>query len=527
MDARVENAMKTTGMKKVIDIRLNVQPIFLALYHEHVFEGPCRFGKGDELKKEYDLALDAMIYDRTAANWKTMFDEKDVNVLEPIILYRDETFLTTDWMLEEIAKTAEQTDIYLFATASRPYDLIVEFAQRIKKPICMMQDCCGSSIVIPACRARGVECWGFTDMEDANLTFKALRVRKALSELKVLALVRNNSNVSISAPDSFVSLEDVTMRFGARFRFLNIHELLDYTHVIPQTENHTTPGRHDGLNLTEDEMKEAEAMADEFIAKAEECHMERDMVAETFRAYRTILKVMNAFECNAFTAPCPDVCATRRINEEKFTFCLTHSLLNEQGVPSACEYDVPALFGAMLLQNVSRCPSYQGNTITAPLVNGMRSFVPRGALLNRESVEKADKELGELENVCLTFHAVPTRFPRGFESAMEPYSIRSFAHSGFGATVRYDFKRDIGESITMARFDPTGTKLFVAKGKICGGVGYGDRNCSEGVFFQVENSSDFFQKQLWFGNHVPLVYGDWMKEMVRVGEILGLEVITA
>ena len=112
MDARVENAMKTTGMKKVIDIRLNVQPIFLALYHEHVFEGPCRFGKGDELKKEYDLALDAMIYDRTAANWKTMFDEKDVNVLEPIILYRDETFLTTDWMLEEMAKTAEQTDIY-------------------------------------------------------------------------------------------------------------------------------------------------------------------------------------------------------------------------------------------------------------------------------------------------------------------------------------------------------------------------------------------------------------------------------
>ena len=528
MDPRVENAMMTTGMKKAIDVKLNVQPIFVALYHEHVFEGPCRFGAGDELKKEYDLALDAMIYDRTKEAWATMFDPQNVNVLEPIIIYRDETFLTTDWMLEEMGKTSKETDVYLFATASRPYDLIVEFAQRIGKPICMMQDCCGSSIVIPACRARGVECYAFTDVEDANLTFSVLRVRKALAELKVLAVVRNNSNVSISAPDSFVSLEDVTMKFGARFRFINVHELMDYSHVNnDSTQNYTTPGRHDGMNITEEEMKEAEAMADEFIAKADECHMERDMVVNTFRIYRTIQKVMNAYECNAFTAPCPDVCATRRINEEKFTFCLTHTLNNENGIPSACEYDVPALFAAMLLQNVSRCPSYQGNTITAPKIGGIRQFVPRGALLNIESVQKADVELGDLENVCLTFHAVPTRFPKGFGTEMEPYSIRSFAHSGFGATVRYDFKRDIGQTITMARFDPTGTKLLVAKGTICGGVGYGDRNCSEGVFFQVENSSDFFQKQLNFGNHIPLVYGDWMKEMIRLGEVLGLEVITA
>ena len=38
---------------------------------------------------------------------------------------------------------------------------------------------------------------------------------------------------------------------------------------------------------------------------------------------------------------------------------------------------------------------------------------------------------------------------------------------------------------------------------------------------------DFANKQKKFGNHVPLVYGDYVKEMVMLGEAMGLEVVTA
>lgn len=514
------------AIKKGIDMKLNVQPVFVALYHEYVFEGPCRFGKGDELKKDYDLMLDAMIYDRTKQQWAAELPEKDVNMLEPILLYRDEQFLTTDEMLETMGKNSDQVDLYLFATASRPYDILVEFAQRVGKPCAMMQDCCGSSIVGAAMLARGIEFYAFENWDEACVTFSAMRARKVLRETKVLAVTRVNSNVSISAPDSFVNLEDITAKFGTRFRYLNVHELLDQTRATAPDQNYTTPGRL-GLNPTAKDMTEIDRITDEFINGAEECHMEREMVRKTIQSYYTIKKFMSAYECNAFTAPCPDVCATRRINEEKYTFCLTHSLFNEEGIPSACEYDVPALFAHVILSNIAHAPSYQGNTITAPLKDGKRMYVPRGALLNRESVEHADVELGDLENVCLTFHAVPNRYWHGFGTEMQPYSIRSFAHSGFGATIRYDFKRDIGQKITMARFDPTGTKLFVATGTIVGGVGYGDRNCSEGVFFQVKDSKDFFNKQIAFGNHVPLVYGDYEKEVIKLGELLGLEIVTA
>ena len=37
-------------MKRGIDIKLNVRPIFLSLVHQTVFEGPCRFGHDEELE---------------------------------------------------------------------------------------------------------------------------------------------------------------------------------------------------------------------------------------------------------------------------------------------------------------------------------------------------------------------------------------------------------------------------------------------------------------------------------------------
>ena len=92
---------------------------------------------------------------------------------------------------------------------------------------------------------------------------------------------------------------------------------------------------------------------------------------------------------------------------------------------------------------------------------------------------------------------------------------------------RVDFNADKGQVVTMCRIDPACRKLFVAKGEIVGGVGFGDYSCSEGVFFRVADGNDFFQKQLEVGNHVPLVYGDCFDQVCALGRHLGLEVITA
>lgn len=40
--------------------------------------------------------------------------------------------------------------------------------------------------------------------------------------------------------------------------------------------------------------------------------------------------MMKHYDCNAFTMPCFEVCATRELDKRKLTFCLAHSLFKDE-----------------------------------------------------------------------------------------------------------------------------------------------------------------------------------------------------
>ncbi len=44
-------------IEKITDVKLNVRPVFIGLVHQYYYEGPCRFGKGEELEKDYDVFM--------------------------------------------------------------------------------------------------------------------------------------------------------------------------------------------------------------------------------------------------------------------------------------------------------------------------------------------------------------------------------------------------------------------------------------------------------------------------------------
>lgn len=514
------------AIKKHEEVRLNVKPMFLTLYHEYVFEGPCRFGEGMQLEKEFDLMMAAEKFKGWYKQLQDAMPADVVNLLEPVKVERDENFLTTDEMIEKLAEGSEDVDLYYIGYASRPYDLALEFAQRVGKPCAITQACCASAITSAEFLSRGLEFYSFEAWEDATEYMTVLRARKVLRESKILAATRMTSAVSVSSPDSIIDPEKMTEKFGTRIRFVSAHELLDQISYDDPMENHCTPGRK-GLNLTADDEKEIDKITDELIEGAEECQMTREMVKKSVEANYGIQKFLDAYECNAFTAPCPDLCATRRLNEKQFTMCLNHSLNNEQGIPSACEYDLGALVSKIMLQAIGRRPSYMGNCFTSPIRNGVRAPLPKALFFNPDSVDQKMVDLGTEENVVLTFHSVPNRRWVGFDAPIRPYAIREFAHSGWGATIRYDFANDAGETITMCRIDPTCEKLFVAKGTILDSIGYNDTNCSMGVFFKVKDSKDFFKKQAAIGNHMPLIYGDFEEQIIELGELLDLEIVHA
>ena len=126
-----------------------------------------------------------------------------------------------------------------------------------------------------------------------------------------------------------------------------------------------------------------------------------------------------------------------------------------------------------------------------------------------------------------TFHSVPNRKMRGINGPQSAYSIQPFAYSGWGATIRNDFREDRGQVITMCRFSPDCRKLFVAKGVIKGGAYKDIPNCTHTVIFQVKDHKDFHDKQLDFGTHIPMAYGDYTDTLKFFAKSVGLEVVEA
>ncbi len=206
------------AIKKHEDIRLNVKPMFLTLYHEYVFEGPCRFGEGMQLEKEFDLHMAAEKFKGWYAQLQAAMPADVVNLLEPVKVERDEQFLTKDEMLDTLAEGSEDVDLYYIGYASRPYDLALEFAMRTGKPCAITQACCAAAITSAEFLSRGLEFYSFEDWADATEYMTVLRARKVLKDSKILAATRMTSAVSVSAPDSIIDQDHGQVRHAPALR---------------------------------------------------------------------------------------------------------------------------------------------------------------------------------------------------------------------------------------------------------------------------------------------------------------------
>ena len=180
----------------------------------------------------------------------------------------------------------------------------------------------------------------------------------------------------------------------------------------------------------------------------------------------------------------------------------------------------------ILLSNLSFSAPYMGNTSLAKM--SASDPVVTSPLLkkDKDGFENVSKNLSEVGSIGYTFHATPNRKLKGFDAEESVYALRPFAMGGrWGATIRYDFNQDIGQTVTMCRFDPTCSKIFVARGEIVAGAGYTTENCTEGVYYKLSDGKKFFDGSLQVGNHIPLVYGDVYDLVVDYGKLMGLEVI--
>lgn len=511
------------GAKKGAEIKLNVRPVFIEFNHLYVYEGPCRFGKGDTLEPTYDRMISGELYKQFVETLENHMPE-EVNLLEPVHLqeYTDE-FKVYEDEIQKALQDSDKVDLYLISTSGRATRVTTELARRCKKPVAFYSKVLMAVTTnIAALHARNIEAYPAYDWKDFTYVLKALRIRKVLANTRMLVLNRFASDVSpVSAQDCFLSLEEVSRKLNVQYHFLNVHEFLDQLTVRKPDQNPTTPGRNQ-QNITDEEEIQIDRMTDELIAHADACYMEKEMLKKSVRAYYLVQKLLKYWDCNAFTAPCPDMCSTRRLNQEQCTLCLTHSLNEESGIPSACEYDMNALLSKLILQNLSGKSTYMGNTCLLPIEDG-KITIPDFAYVSQEEVD----QIKDIPNLIVTLHSVASRKLKGWEEVEAHYEIRPFAHSGWGGTIRYDFSRDADTTVTLLRIDPTCSKMLVATSKIKGQFGFKNNNCTMAMVQQMEDAKNFFEQQLEFGSHMAVVYGDYTQDLLAVGKVLGLEVVLA
>jgi hypothetical protein len=239
-------------IKRGLDVKLSVKPVFLGIVHKFYYEGPCRFAKGEALTPEYERLMMEELRPQFFKDVREHMPEC-VNIMEPFACECNDDWVVPETVFDGII--SDDVDAYIISGGIARSALLIELGERTGKPI--FQDpsiFADLTAVTAALRARGLEAYGCRTWDEIATQMRVLRVRKALRKANILLTVRFDSNASKSGNDTFVSLDHVTRTFGTHFRCLNLHEVLDYLQPLPEGGNYTTPGRTDTPNLTQEEI---------------------------------------------------------------------------------------------------------------------------------------------------------------------------------------------------------------------------------------------------------------------------------
>jgi len=216
-----------------------------------------------------------------------------------------------------------------------------------------------------------------------------------------------------------------------------------------------------------------------------------DALAGNLRLYLAMKELVATHKLDAYCVRCwPEL-----RDHHKITMCATHSLLAQEGVPSSCEVDLPALITTYILNQLAAAPAF--------------NFDVTGYLEEEDAIQfahcgAADPSMAADRSKVL---------------------LRVHMRTGTGATVEFPFKEG---TVTLAKLlRPTGgrLKLFVAHGQV---IHSGeDVRGSVATVRPEPSASAFIDKMIEepVEHHIALVYGDWTADLAAFCGHAGLEFV--
>ena len=213
-------------------------------------------------------------------------------------------------------------------------------------------------------------------------------------------------------------------------------------------------------------------------------------VVKALKIYIALKKLLNKYGAEALAINCFTI-MLKDLNALPTTPCVAISLLNDEGIPAACEADLSSLLLQVIFKYLVKKPAW----ISDPVID-----------FSDNSVTYAH---------C----TAPTKM-KGFAEEPEPYALDTHDESGKPVVIRT--KMSLGQVITVAQVSPDFSKLYLHVNKIVD-TPVVDLACRTKIKTLVKNAREW----LWEYKqplHRVVVYGDWSYELSMLSKLMKLEI---
>ena len=451
--------------EKAMNLKLVVRPIIGCLTHSHFWEGPCRAGYKKDMTPEAEKAAADKAFADAVETLKGATPE--ITMLDAVDARYDEKFVVSRDIYARIEERIDEVDFFLCMNWRIPK------LERYRKPVVIMHNGNEGIDFAAYCRSIGIEAYVAVDLKDLNEIAHCLWVRKAVAGTRALVLTAG-SMPTFGLQSLIRDPELIRWRYGMEIVKQPFYDIFKYMDLI-----------------TDDE---ARPIAERMLHGSIDTRVNRTWFINDVKYYLAAKKMMDVYDCNAFSTACHELCTSEIPQNRKFTPCMCHSLMKDEGYPSGCEEDLNALLAMTIMQYAAYRPAFMGNP---------------------------NHETDELLRI---HHAVPALCMNGYGTKPLKYKLWAFTGQGFGGKLQVDFTENDSDSVTLGRFNPMADTMCVKVGKVLRSE-YDEVYCSPYYYIQMDDVRRYMHNLAGFGHHQVLVFGDYMKMLKDIASYMHFNVL--
>lgn len=445
--------------------KLRIKPLMGVLVHSDFWEGPCRGGNREDLMPEREMLVAKERFEDCKGILSRLIPQ--VEVMEPVFVPYNETFVLDDEVLRNVNDNLSEADAILLLNQRIPK------IERFNKSVVCFTHAVSGADTCAYLKSIGREAFYAIDLPELNEILHRLWVRKALQKTRALVLTAGEVP-TWGILSNIKDYEGLRSRYGFEVLKIPFTEVFGFMDAVDE--------------------KEAAKLAKKLEGRAGVNKVKNNWLVNDLKYYLAVRDMMAFYGCNAFSTSCVELCRSLIPQDRKFVPCITHSLLKDEGYPSGCEEDLNALLAMSLMMYLANRPAFMGNP------------------------------LFENDDMISLHHSVPCLKMNGFDKPDLNYDIYTFTGQGFGGKIQIDFTENREQWVSLGRFDPSGKRLILKRGRVLKSR-YTNFYCSPYYYIEMDDARGYIHNIMDFGHHQALIFGDWIKELKIMAELIGFEIV--